>query len=107
VRDLGALESALAQPKLSVGGTDAYPTLVAKTASLGYSLVNNHAFVDGNKRIAHASMEVFLLLNGYELMAGVDEQESVMLALAAGQMNRSELETWLQGKVVPRSRDVH
>ena len=62
IRDLGLLESALAQPRATFGGTDLYPTLVAKAATLGFSLALNHPFIDGNKRVAHAAMEVFLLL---------------------------------------------
>lgn len=95
LRDLGALESALSQPKLSAGGAEAYASLVDKAAALAFSLCSNHAFVDGNKRIAHAAMEVFLILNGAELHASVDEQERVMLQLAAGELSRSELTQWL------------
>jgi death-on-curing protein len=61
IRDLGLLESALAQPRASFGGVDLHTTLIDKAAALGFSLALNHAFVDGNKRIAHAAMEVFLL----------------------------------------------
>ena len=55
VRDLGALESAIAQPKATFGGVDLYPTLVEKAAALGLSLVQGHPFVDGNKRVGHAA----------------------------------------------------
>ena len=61
VRDLGAIASAVAQTKASAGGQDAYPSLIEKAAALGYSLIRNHGFLDGNKRIAHAAMEVFLV----------------------------------------------
>jgi death-on-curing protein len=67
VRDLAALESAMSQPKASAGGADAYPSLVEKAAALCYSLCSKHPFVDGNKRVAHAAMEVFLILNGSEI----------------------------------------
>jgi len=67
VRDLAALESALAQPRMTFGGEDLYPTVAQKAAALAHSLVGNHPFVDGNKRVGHAAMEVFLILNGYEL----------------------------------------
>ena len=60
IRDKGALESALAQPRATFGRIDLYPTLVEKAISLGFSLVQNHAFVDGNKRIGHLAMEIFL-----------------------------------------------
>jgi death on curing protein len=78
VRDLGALESAVAQPLMTFGGEDLYPTIVDKAAALGFSLVMNHPFVDGNKRIGHAAMETFLVLNRLEINASVDEQERVI-----------------------------
>ena len=56
----------------------------------------NHPFLDGNKRIGHAAMETFLLLNGLEINAGVDEQENVILSLAAGQLDRNEFVSWLK-----------
>ena len=73
ILDLGLLESALGQCRMSFGGQDVYPTLAEKAAALCFSIVQNHPFVDGNKRTGHAAMEVFLILNGYELDADVDE----------------------------------
>ena len=99
VRDLGLLESALAQPKATFDGTDLHPTLVDKAAALGFALVANHAFVDGNKRIGHAAMEVFLLLNDHEIDASVDEQERLMLEVAAGAIDRPGLMQWLSQHV--------
>jgi death-on-curing protein len=69
IRDLGSLESALAQPRATFGGVDLHASLAAKVAALGFSLALNHPFVDGNKRVAHAAMEVFLILNGHEIVA--------------------------------------
>jgi len=57
-------------------------------AALGFSLINNHPFVDGNKRIGHAAIEVTLLMNGYEIQANVEDQETAILAVAASKMNR-------------------
>lgn len=96
IRDLGLLESALAQPKSTFDSTDLHPTVVEKAAALGFALVANHPFVDGNKRIGHAAMEVFLVLNGFEIDASVDEQERLMLDIAAGQRHRDELVEWLR-----------
>jgi death-on-curing protein len=101
VRDLAALESALAQPRASFAGSDLHPSIAAKAAALGRSLALNHRFHDGNKRVAHAAMEVFLLLNGYELFADVDQQERLMLDLAAGQIDRESLEAWLLEHIKP------
>lgn len=104
IRDLGGLESALAQPRATFGGMDLHPTAVQKAAALGFSLTLNHPFVDGNKRVAHAAMEVFLVLNGVELRGTVDDQERLMLDLAAGRLTREELATWLEQHVTPIGR---
>jgi death on curing protein len=95
-RDLGALESAVAQPQMTFGGDDLYPTLFEKAAALGFSLVMNHPFVDGNKRIGHAAMETFLVMNGMEVDASVDEQEQIILSLASGELERYAFTDWLK-----------
>lgn len=59
----------------------------------------NHPFVDGNKRIGHAAMEVFLVLNGSEIAVGVDEQEAKFLSLAAGRVTREQLIEWVEAHV--------
>lgn len=99
IRDLGALESALAQPRMTFAGEDLYPTIVDKASALGFSIVMNHPFVDGNKRTGHAAMETFLILNGLEINAYVDEQERVILALASGELERAAFTNWLQRSV--------
>jgi len=99
---LSALESALAQPQMTFGGEDLYPTLVDKAAALGYALIKNHPFLDGNKRTGHAAMEVFLVLNGYEIHADVEEQEHVILQVAASEIDREEFTTWLRTHVVAK-----
>lgn len=101
IRDLGAISSAIAQPRVSIGGVDAYPTLIDKATALGYALACNHGFIDGNKRIAHAAMEAFLMLNGVEIRASVDEQEQVMLSLAGGELSRATFTEWLGSVAVP------
>ena len=99
---LPAFESALAQPQMTFGGEDLYPTLVDKAAALGYALIKNHPFLDGNKRTGHAAMEVFLVLHGYEIRAAVDEQEHVILQVAASEIDREEFTTWLRTHVVAK-----
>jgi len=69
LRDLGLLEATLAQPRQSFAGVDLNPGLTAKAAALGFSLIQIHPLVDGNKRIGHAAMETTLVLNGVELSA--------------------------------------
>lgn len=102
IRDLGALESALAQPHMTFGGEELYPTLVDKASAIGFSLVMNHPFIDGNKRIGHAAMEVFLVMNGVEIDASVDEQESIFLSLASGKLKREAFTDWLKSHVKVR-----
>lgn len=96
ILDLGLLESALAQCRISFGGRDLYPSLAEKAAAICFSIVRNHPFIDGNKRVGHAAMEVFLVLNGYEVDAGVDETEDVILRLAGGRIGREEFLAWVQ-----------
>ena len=95
LRDISALESCLAQPRMTFDGRDLYPSLNEKAAALCFSIVTNHPFVDGNKRVAHLSMECFLVLNGYELIADVDSQEQVFIGLASGRIGRDQLLAWL------------
>jgi death-on-curing protein len=99
IHSVRALESALAQPRMTFGSEDLYPTVAEKAAALGFSLISNHPFVDGNKRTGHAAMEVFLILNGYEIAASVDEQEQLILQLAAGKVERETLAEWLQSHI--------
>jgi death on curing protein len=103
LRDLGALQSAVAQPKATFGGADLYPSAVDKASALGFGLAMNHPFIDGNKRIAHAALAVFLELNGLTIEATIDEQERLMLDLAAGLVSRDELTAWLSEHAVPLS----
>lgn len=99
VRDLGALESAIAQPRMTFGGEDLYPTIVDKASSLGFSIVMNHPFVDGNKRTGHAAMEIFLVLNALEINASTDEQETMILNLASGALDRDIFTSWLHANI--------
>lgn len=103
IRNFEGIASAVAQPRISVGGEDAYPTLVEKAAALAYALSQNHGFIDGNKRIAHAGMETFLILNGLEINASVDDQEAFMLSLAAGEITRDQVTSWLRESVAEAS----
>ena len=95
IRDMAGLESAIAQPRQTFGGQELYPDLAKKAAALCHSLVQNHPFIDGNKRTAHAAMDVFLYLNGHEIEAPVAEQERVMLDVASGRMDRAEFTKWV------------
>jgi len=99
LRDLGALQSAVAQPRTSFEGAELYPTLEEKTTALMFSLVQNHPFVDGNKRVGHAAAGSFLILNGFEFVASVEESERIVVGLAAGRVSREELLAWIRAHV--------
>ncbi len=86
VRDWGLLESALARPKASVFGEDAYPGLNGKAAALLHSVVTNHALVDGNKRLGLVAVLLFYGMNGYDLTATEDERVDLILAIADGRL---------------------
>ena len=102
IRAIGGLESAIAQPRMTFDGQELYPTLVEKAAALGFSIIQNHPFVDGNKRTGHAAIEIFLFLNGFELEKSVDEQEKVILQVASGRMSRADFADWLRTAIVKK-----
>jgi len=102
ISNMGGLESAIAQPQMTFAGEELYPTIVEKASALGFSLIKNHPFIDGNKRIGHAAMEVFLVLNGFEINAALDEQEQVILQVASGELEREEFTEWLRNQIVPK-----
>ena len=95
VRDEGLLQSALEAPFQSFGGEDIYPSVQQKAARLGYGLIKNHPFVDGNKRIGTHVMLVFLWLNGIELDYTQQELEDVILNVAASKSDSDDLLRWL------------
>lgn len=104
LRDREGLESSVAQPHQTFGGEDLYPSVLQKAAALCYFLVMNHPFVDGNKRVGHAALEVTLVLNGFELAAAVDEQARLFLNLASGELSREQFTEWVTTHVRPREQ---
>jgi death-on-curing protein len=96
LRDRGGLEAAAARPAMTFGGEDLYPDIPVKAAALLHSLVMNHPYVDGNKRIAVNVAEFFSELNGYRLEASDKELENVTLAVARGEMDAEPLAIWLR-----------
>ena len=101
IRDRGALESAVAQPMMTFGGQDLYPSLVDKAAALGHSLIANHPFVDGNKRIGHVAVEAMLRANGFRLVHDVDQAEAFILRTASGDCDREEFTRWVRAHSQP------
>ena len=80
-----------------------YQDIADKAAALAYSLIQNHPFLDGNKRTGHAAMEIFLFLNGFEIQSSVNEQERIVLQVASGEMDREAFTVWLGDHVTARS----
>jgi len=103
IRDFSALESALAQPMITFNGEELYPGILSKASALGFLLISNHPFVDGNKRVGHAAMEALLFLNGYEINSDFDEQEHLILDIASGKIKLMEFLDWLRMHVVKRN----
>ncbi len=95
VRDEGLLESALEGCFATFDGVELYPTKEEKAAKLGYSLISNHAFVDGNKRIGAYIMLSFLELNGIKIIATYQEVTDFGLSVASGEMKQNEVLEWI------------
>jgi death-on-curing protein len=105
VRDRSLLESALAQPKMTVGGKYLHKTLFENASTYGFHVCKNHPFIDGNKRVAFVLMDLFLQKNGCEIVAQEEESYSMMMSLASGKLTKAQLASWLKehsAKVPPR-----
>lgn len=99
VRDLPALDSALARPQNLLAYAEVQPDLAALAAAYAFSIARNHAFVDGNKRTSAAATETFLLLNGAALTATDAELFPVWTDLGAGTLSERDLALWLRGRI--------
>ena len=95
VRDIDLLNSALESAFATFDGQELYPTKQEKGARLGFTLISNHAFVDGNKRIGMYVLLIFLEINGLKLRPSNAEVARVGLAVAAGEMKYPELLNWI------------
>ena len=102
LRDEGLLESALSQVYMTMNGEYLHQDIIEMAAAYGFHLCKNHAFVDGNKRIALVAMDTFLQLNGWELIAGEKETYVIMLQLAAGELTKQELIEWIRNNIKAR-----
>ena len=95
IRDITLLDSALESAFQTFDGAELYPTKEEKGARLGYSLISNHAFVDGNKRIGMYILLTFLEVNGIRISPSVDDVARVGLAIASGEMKYDDLLNWI------------
>ena len=96
IRAQGLLESAIFRPQASAFGEEAYPTLLEKCAASGHSLIQNHPFIDGNKRTGFAAMHLMLLINGYDLTSISKEEAAMAEAVASGKMDELKITQWLK-----------
>jgi len=96
IRDIGLIESAVTRAYATFGGNDLYETVEAKIAVTVYSLVSNHGFVDGNKRISIAAMLLLLQLNGYKLQYSQQELIDLGLGLASGNLDENDIQQWIK-----------
>ena len=101
MRDGAGIESAIAAPQTVYFGQEQYPSIAAKAAILCFELVTQHPFIDGNKRVGHSAMANFLYMNGHIIDADDDEQETIILRVAAGEMTKESFTEWVQSKIKP------
>jgi death on curing protein len=104
LRDRGGLEAAVARPAMTFGGEDLYPDLASKSAALMHSLVMNHPFMDGNKRVGAQAALVFLLVNGSEVEASSEELVEITLAVARGEIDAESLAIWFRQRISGEGR---
>lgn len=95
MRDEGLLRSALARPQASFAGQDLYPTLFEKTAALLESLVRNHPFVDGNKRVAWECFDLTLEINGFQLKSSHEQNYALVMQVIERKLTVQEVADWL------------
>ncbi len=101
IRDLDILKSAIARPWMTFDANDLYADIYQKTAALMDSLVNNHPFIDGNKRVGIAAAGLFLQMNGYKLTCTPKEMEDFTLLVASIHLSIPEMLIWFQEHTKP------
>jgi death-on-curing protein len=95
VRDVEILKSAISRPFQTFDGKDLYPAIIEKAAALLESLLQNHPFVDGNKRTGYSVMRTFLIVNGWDIDASEDEKYNFVVSIASGEKNYDDILDWL------------
>ena len=100
LRDQGLLESAVYRPQASFGGHDLYPDLFIKTAVLGHAIINNHPFLDGNKRAGLEAMRLLLRLNGHDLQISDDKKYAFIMDVAEKKVNEQDMAAWIRNHSV-------
>ena len=107
VRDQGLLESAVYRPQATFGGQDLYLDLFSKVAALGHSIIHNHPFVDGNKRVGFEAMRLMLRLNGCDVRATVEQKFNFVIAIAKGTLTEQQISDWLKARSRSKKSSSH
>jgi death on curing protein len=102
VRDYNALESALNRPFMTFDKNELYPSPIDKAAALIESLISNHPFIDGNKRIGYVLMRYFLLENDLDIKATQSEKFDFVIKIAQGQLSFEQIRSWLSEKAIKK-----
>jgi death-on-curing protein len=105
IRDLAQLESALSRPYQTFGGLELHENQFHKAAAIIQSLLINHPFIDGNKRIGYVVMRLILLEKGWEIIATQDEKYSFVINIASGKMEFNEIANWIQSNAIRISNE--
>ena len=95
-RDAGLLESAAYRSQATFGGNDLYPGLFSKAAALGHSIIKNHPFIDGNKRVGFEAMRLMLRLNERDLRAHADDKYDFVMKIAESKRSEQQIADWLK-----------
>ena len=101
LRDRKLLESAVFRPQATFGGTDLYADIYTKAAVLGYSIIQNHPFLDGNKRVGFEAMRLMLRLNGLDVRADLNVKYDFVIEIAKGNLNEQQIIAWLKTHTKP------
>lgn len=96
IRDIQLLESAVARPQATFAKKALYPDVFSKAAALGHSIISNHPFIDGNKRVGYMAMRLFLNVNGYDLTASVEENYQFVIEIAEREKDVKSIAKWLK-----------
>ncbi|MDB5086764.1 MAG: doc [Mucilaginibacter sp.] len=100
IRDKGSLLAALARPYASFDQQDLYPSATEKAAAIFESIIINHPFIDGNKRIAYLLLRLTLLESGYDISATQDEKYDMTIAASKGDIRIEEIKSWISDKLI-------
>lgn len=100
IRDLGLLKSAISMPSATYGGNFLHSSIYEMAAAYLFHIVQNHPFVDGNKRTGAVAALVFLILNGYDFDAPEDDLAQMVLDVASGRMSKPEVAVFIQRRAV-------